>query len=418
MSFTSSSSGRLDRVILLSTVIVLSVAALVVRLAYVNSPVLKPDEAFSWRLTQYRLNEIVRRSAEDVHPPLYYIVLKFWCRLVGDGVVALRLPSIICGLSAVLLAYRLAVLICETPEEDRSCYQPGSRQHSCWMVGFLASLCVALSEVQIDASVTARMYALGALLALGSTVVAVKASKEQSLPARRLATLSVVNASLLYTHNYGVFIVVAQYALLLVQSVYLWEKRKTCLKFPSSVLASASICLLLYFPWLPSLLWQTGTVMGGYWIGPITMDRVLGLWCTTFVGTAELPPLLIGLVAAASTIGVTYGLILSNSGYRLVLGEALTSFVGGVALSAWAGELLVLNRSLTFASVLGIVCLAACVKARLGKGARYLIVSLLLACSFVVFCRVRRAREDSLCLARVSEIRTLKLGSRGSGPHR
>ena len=70
-------------------------------------PGLTSDEAFSWRLTRYGLGEMLRRAAEDVHPPLYYVLLKPWLAMWGDAPEALRGLSLVLGLLVVPLAFVL-----------------------------------------------------------------------------------------------------------------------------------------------------------------------------------------------------------------------------------------------------------------------------------------------------------------------
>src|SRR4051812_35613993 len=52
------------------------------------------DEAFSWRLTRFSWLEMIDRAKQDVHPPLYYILLKAWIAVFGDSVFAMRLLSV------------------------------------------------------------------------------------------------------------------------------------------------------------------------------------------------------------------------------------------------------------------------------------------------------------------------------------
>src|SRR3989338_11107154 len=52
------------------------------------------DEAFSWRLIQFPLPELPTRAAADVHPPLYYILLKLWASIFDTSLLSLRLFSV------------------------------------------------------------------------------------------------------------------------------------------------------------------------------------------------------------------------------------------------------------------------------------------------------------------------------------
>ena len=85
------------------------VLAVVLRAPRLGLEELTTDEAFSWRLATYPPAEIVARTATDVHPPLYYLVLDGWMKVAGEGPAALRSLSLILGLAAVGLAYLLYV---------------------------------------------------------------------------------------------------------------------------------------------------------------------------------------------------------------------------------------------------------------------------------------------------------------------
>ncbi|MDQ2804619.1 MAG: glycosyltransferase family 39 protein [Pseudomonadota bacterium] len=78
---------------------------------FVTSGTPRPD----WPTTPFRVGETrgpftahagfteVARALRqtDVHPPLYFWVLAAWRRVVGDGLLALRLLSVLCGLAAL-----------------------------------------------------------------------------------------------------------------------------------------------------------------------------------------------------------------------------------------------------------------------------------------------------------------------------
>src|SRR5256885_3262434 len=78
------------------------------RLERLGSAELTTDEAFSWRMATYPPGEIVARTAADVHPPLYYLVLAGWRRLAGDSPSALRGLSALSGMGVIALGFLLA----------------------------------------------------------------------------------------------------------------------------------------------------------------------------------------------------------------------------------------------------------------------------------------------------------------------
>lgn len=66
------------------------------------------DEAFSYFMARPNILEIVKNTANDFNPPLYYLLLHFWINLVGRSDEGLRLLSFLPHLAGVYVAYLLA----------------------------------------------------------------------------------------------------------------------------------------------------------------------------------------------------------------------------------------------------------------------------------------------------------------------
>ena len=60
-----------------------------------------PDEGYTSMLISYPVKEVVRRTGQDVHPPLYYLLLKAWQGVVGWNAVGLRMLSVVFMLLAI-----------------------------------------------------------------------------------------------------------------------------------------------------------------------------------------------------------------------------------------------------------------------------------------------------------------------------
>src|SRR6267154_6515063 len=59
------------------------------------------DEAFSALMIRYPWGEMFYRLGLDVHPPAYYIFLRFWHNIFGDSLLSLRGMSIFFGVGTV-----------------------------------------------------------------------------------------------------------------------------------------------------------------------------------------------------------------------------------------------------------------------------------------------------------------------------
>ena len=64
------------------------------------------DEAYSIMVAKRSASEIIRLSALDTHPPLYYLILKIWANVFGWSELALR------SLSAIFYGASIAVAGC------------------------------------------------------------------------------------------------------------------------------------------------------------------------------------------------------------------------------------------------------------------------------------------------------------------
>ena len=66
------------------------------------------DEAFSVLLSRHSPGEIIKLTAADFNPPLYYLLLHFYMRIFGSGEMVIRLLSLAGHLLAVLVMFKLA----------------------------------------------------------------------------------------------------------------------------------------------------------------------------------------------------------------------------------------------------------------------------------------------------------------------
>lgn len=64
------------------------------------------DEAVSFTsIHDFSWSEMIRRTGEAVHPPLYYICLRLWCSVFGLSVVAMSSLSVALALLTMLRTY-------------------------------------------------------------------------------------------------------------------------------------------------------------------------------------------------------------------------------------------------------------------------------------------------------------------------
>ena len=189
------------------------------------------DEGNTLRLIQRELPELLSAASRDIHPPLYYLLLKAWSGLTGESEFALRAFSALSGVLSVACAYALGAAL----------FASG--------VGMVAAFLTALNTFSIYYSQEARMYALLALIAALAMLCFVK-----WLDARRpslLIGMALCNAAGLYTHYAYPLNLAAQGALFALWFAARCERRAL-----GAYLAANALTVALFLPQLPIALGQ------------------------------------------------------------------------------------------------------------------------------------------------------------------
>jgi mannosyltransferase len=179
------------------------------------------DEGISLYLANQDVATILADRARDIHPPLYFLLLRAWGLSVGSSAWATRFLSVLLGTLCVPLLYRLG------------------RRLAGPLTGGLAALILALSPFLLHHAQEVRMYALVPLLALLSTYLMLRLLQQEEF--FLWLVYLVVTAVALYTHYYAAFIPFFQTIFVLIA-----RRRKFLLRW---LMAQAGL-LLLYLPWL------------------------------------------------------------------------------------------------------------------------------------------------------------------------
>ena len=187
------------------------------------------DETISVNIAKLPLTQIPRALSHDGAPPLYYLLLHFWMQLFGRSDEAVR------ALSGVISVITLPVF-----------WIAGRRlggRTVAWVAFFLA----LSSPFAINYATTTRMYSLMILFSLLG-FVALTAAMEDPTP-KRLIGLGAVTAGLLYTHYWGIYLVLC--AALWVA----WRIHRSGAGRPA--LKAMMLGGLLWLPWAPVFVFQT-----------------------------------------------------------------------------------------------------------------------------------------------------------------
>jgi mannosyltransferase len=203
------------------------------------------DEGLSLGLAGRDVPTILRSAAADIHPPGYYLLLKPWRGLAGQGEFALRSLSALAGLVLVALLYRLGRVYFDRP------------------AALAAAAIGALNPFLVYYSQEARMYALAATLAAGSFLLFslwLRSSRQPASPLgdRKLAAgYCLVTAAGLYTHYAFAFVILAEN--LAALGGLLAHARGQGRRRLAAWFGLQALTLVLFLPWLPTAIRQLTT---------------------------------------------------------------------------------------------------------------------------------------------------------------
>ena len=226
----------------------LTLLALLLRVARLDFQPLWWDEGYSVWFAHHPLAEMLRLTALDIHPPLYYALLSGWSQLFGLAPAALRMLSVTFGVLAVPVAYVVGTWLA------------GRRG------GLVAALLLAINPFHVYYSQEIRMYGLmvlWSLLAIGFAARALRIGEEGSEEGggrqrwqggewrvtegswQWLVGYCVVMVLALYTQYYAGFLAAG---LTVAGLVELWRQRRA--RQAAVWLGAQAVVVLLFLPWV------------------------------------------------------------------------------------------------------------------------------------------------------------------------
>jgi mannosyltransferase len=267
------------------------------------------DEAISVHLATSSAAEIIANRAGNLHPPLYFFLLKGWVTLAGTSPFSVRFLS----------AWFSTLLV-------PGLYAFGRRWRG-GRAGPIAAALAALSPLYCAYAQEARVYALLPLVYL----ILLDIVRRLCLPARRPGWgpwlfLAGTEALALGLHYMSLFAV----AYVLVTLVLCLRQRRSDL---ARLLAIQGVVALVLLPWLLAVVPQAGALtarlgMSNWRAEPVTLAHYLRLlWTFQLTGLTALiaDPAAVGLTAAVALtmVGVLACLLASPVSRRCTAGLLL-----------------------------------------------------------------------------------------------
>lgn len=246
--------GR-DWVLVLLAILILWLAA-GLRFYHLEAQSFWNDEGNSARLSERSLPLIIEGTASDIHPPLYYVLLRGWRELLGESEFGLRSFSAYAGILVVASTLALGRLLLNRHRKRLRGHCPAA---------LIAAFLAAINPALIYYSQETRMYSLLALLSAISTLLLWRWLNSRR--GTKWAIAYVVTAAAgLYTHYFFPAILLFQnlivlywlyrsFSALAFAPYELHNKRplrQTVVKW----LIMLGVVFLLYLPWLPIFIRQ------------------------------------------------------------------------------------------------------------------------------------------------------------------
>ena len=297
------------------------ILCLSIRIAFITQKNLWFDEVFSWHISIDSFYEIIVRTSNDIHPPLYYFILKLWMFFFGDSVTALRLLSAIFASLSVFFIYPLA----------RKVLNPS--------YSFIVLILYCISPLNIYYSQEVRMAAMNLFLNLGSVFFLIKLTdsgiykdKIRKLISRADFYMFVLfTSAAIYTHYFSFFIITAE----IIYIIIIYRKDYKAIKVFSVIY---SFVLFFYLFWASQFIvhlkrgqsWrvpQTFLQSAGEYINYIR-DFNLGLYYYyTDMDLVNIITYILLFITVAAIIGVAAGKIVRNKELLLILLLAFTPLI-------------------------------------------------------------------------------------------
>ena len=240
------------------------VIAVVLRIHQLHEVSAWYDEAASWKTIQFSWSEMFQSIQMNVHPPVYYVILKLWAGVFGYSPDSLRVFSVLCGVITVGV---VGWLVREATDEES---EPSRAK---WFA-LLAAALYAINPIAIEQSQQARMYTLGILFAalLGWGTLRVLKSPLQWSG----WVLVILFGNLLpLTHYYGLFTSLVAAIVIGVRMGAVWQETSPEVRNAAWARFGTAIAVTLpvWLFWGPVFWAQHSRVQAAYWIQPFTWSE-------------------------------------------------------------------------------------------------------------------------------------------------
>lgn len=211
------------------------------------------DEAFTAYLVRFNYLDIAHYTATDVHPPLYYWVVKAWTSCFGTNELAFRSLSMVFGVVAIVVGF---VLI-------KKLFGASAAVVGAWFM--------ALSPMFIRYGEEARMYTMVTAIVLTATYVLVRATETNAR--KYWVWYGVLIALGMWTHYFAALAWLAHWVWRVLSLRYVERLKGRELRrkfFSKEWLWTHALAIGVFAAWAPFMLRQLGIIQMGFWIPAVS----------------------------------------------------------------------------------------------------------------------------------------------------
>ncbi len=203
------------------------------------------DEFYTIEIIDNNIKDLVTITSNDVHPPLYYLLLKVYTFIFGTDLNTLKSFSII-PLIFILIINEIEV---------RKLF--GKKVSNAFFIIFLSSSIVMQYAIEI------RMYSWSMFFLYGMTIYAIKYCQKKDMSSIVLMTIFSILG--IYTHYYVLLSAIILYLLIILCNTKNFYK----------LIISGLVNFVCYLPWINVLFNQIIQVKQEFWISEITKANIL-----------------------------------------------------------------------------------------------------------------------------------------------
>ena len=225
-------------------------------------PFVWTDEVFTLNIVKFSINDLISFTSIDVHPPLYYLIFKFFLKI---GTFINFTDIILIGRFVSLLPFYLLFIVSILK----------LRKNFGLLAAGLFTLTLVSMPQMMNFAVELRMYGWGLFFITCSFILVYDLIKNDFNYIKWIM-LTVLSIAGFYTHYY---VAVALSLIYLFILYYLIKNNRESLKI---WIISVAVIVVSYLPWIPIIFQQISRKMEIYWIEPITVHRFLEYFAYIF----------------------------------------------------------------------------------------------------------------------------------------